>query len=65
MKEAAGRDECYLYVDAVRTLFGLNGSGAADGREPADEAPDAAAAATDGAREAISPASREPDADDT
>lgn len=28
MKEVAGRDECYLYVDAVRTLFGLNGSSA-------------------------------------
>jgi glutamyl-tRNA reductase len=27
MKEVAGRDECYLYVDAVRTLFGLNGNG--------------------------------------
>ena len=23
MKEVAGRDECYLYVDALRTLFGL------------------------------------------
>ena len=27
MKEVAGRDECYLYVDAVRTLFDLNGNG--------------------------------------
>lgn len=27
MKEAAGRDECYLYADALRTLFRLNGSG--------------------------------------
>ena len=27
MKEAAGSQECYQYVDAVRTLFGLNGSG--------------------------------------
>ena len=25
MKEAAGRQECYLYTDALRTLFGLNG----------------------------------------
>ena len=25
MKEAAGRSECYLYVDAVRTLFDLSG----------------------------------------
>ena len=32
MKEAAGRDECYLYVDAVRTLFGLNGSTRPGGR---------------------------------
>ncbi len=24
MKEVAGRDQCYLYVDAVRTLFGLD-----------------------------------------
>ena len=51
MKEAAGRDECYLYVDAVRTLFGLNGSGAAaaDGApadvEPADAVPGAASPA--------------------
>ena len=37
MKEAAGRDECYLYVDAVRTLFGLDGSGAAEGEAPGDE----------------------------
>ena len=27
MKEVAGRDECYLYVDAVRTLFDLGGNG--------------------------------------
>ena len=40
MKEAAGRDECYLYVDAVRTLFGLNGS---SGARAADDAADAAA----------------------
>ena len=24
MKEVAGRDQCYLYVDAVRTLFDLD-----------------------------------------
>ena len=36
MKEAAGRDECYLYVDAVRTLFDLSGNGDA----PAEGAPD-------------------------
>ena len=41
MKEAAGRDDCYLYVDAVRTLFGLNGNGAVEGTPPADEAADA------------------------
>ena len=34
MKEVAGRDQCYLYVDAVRTLFDLD----------ADEAGDEAAA---------------------
>jgi glutamyl-tRNA reductase len=27
MKEVAGRDECYLYVDALRTLFDLDGAG--------------------------------------
>jgi hypothetical protein len=41
MKEAAGRDECYLYVDAVRTLFELNGNGAAEGSPAADDAVDA------------------------
>jgi hypothetical protein len=64
MKEAAGRDECYLYVDAVRTLFGLNGSGAAEGRSTDDEASDAAAP-EDEARQATSPPSCELDADDT
>ena len=29
MKEVAGRDQCYLYVDAVRTLFDLDGGEAA------------------------------------
>jgi glutamyl-tRNA reductase len=33
MKEVAGRDECYLYVDAVRTLFGLNGNGSGVGAQ--------------------------------
>jgi len=37
MKEAAGREECYLYVDAVRTLFGLNGSGCAGGEGERDD----------------------------
>jgi hypothetical protein len=27
MKEVAGSQECYLYVDAVRTLFDLSGNG--------------------------------------
>jgi len=27
MKEVAGRQDCYLYVDAVRTLFDLSGNG--------------------------------------
>ncbi len=36
MKEVAGRDECYLYVDAVRTLFDLNGNGAETGSAAAD-----------------------------
>jgi glutamyl-tRNA reductase len=35
MKEAAGRDQCYLYVDAVRTLFDLETE---DGGTPAAEA---------------------------
>jgi len=46
MKEVAGRDESYLYADALRTLFGLNGSGAASADEDAPaplEAADAAA----------------------
>lgn len=31
MKEVAGRDECYLYVDAVRDLFGLESGEIDDG----------------------------------
>jgi glutamyl-tRNA reductase len=38
MKEVAGRDQCYLYVDAVRTLFDL------DADEAKDEAADDGAA---------------------
>jgi glutamyl-tRNA reductase len=38
MKEVAGRDQCYLYVDAVRTLFDLDTDQVGDGR-PAGEAP--------------------------
>jgi glutamyl-tRNA reductase len=43
MKEVAGRQECYLYVDALRTLFGLNGAGTAgdeEGQEPGTDAED-------------------------
>ena len=40
MKEVAGRDECYLYVDALRTLFDLNGNGS----EPESRNIDGAAA---------------------
>jgi glutamyl-tRNA reductase len=36
MKEVAGRDQCYLYVDAVRTLFDLDTEDA--GQEPAETA---------------------------
>lgn len=46
LKEAAGRDECYLYVDAVRTLFHLSDNG----REPAGAS---AAASGDGATAAF------------
>jgi glutamyl-tRNA reductase len=50
MKEVAGRDQCYLYVDAVRTLFDLEteddgkapAGGAAPAPEDAAEAGDAA-----------------------
>ncbi|HEY5387977.1 MAG TPA: glutamyl-tRNA reductase [Thermoleophilia bacterium] len=34
MKEVAGRDQCYLYVDAVRTLFDLDGGEAAPEAAP-------------------------------
>jgi glutamyl-tRNA reductase len=57
MKEVAGSEECYLYVDAVRTLFGLNGNGHASG--DADEAgetcEDAGAASGDPAAASGSP----------
>ena len=38
MKEVAGQDQCYLYVDAVRTLFDLNGNGAEAARDATQEA---------------------------
>jgi glutamyl-tRNA reductase len=43
MKQVAGSDDSYLYADTLRTLFGLNGSGAADGGEDAPAAPSEAA----------------------
>jgi len=49
MKEVAGRDQCYLYVDAVRTLFDLDGGEAepeAQAAEAAAEAPEAGSGAT-------------------
>jgi len=57
MKEVAGRDECYLYVDAVRTLFGLNGNGSGVEAEqgeagPAEAEPTEAAAPAAGPKEA-------------
>jgi len=45
MKEAAERDECYLYVDAVRMLFELDGSEAAGAEDEAAGAEDEAAGA--------------------
>ena len=46
MKEVAGRDQCYLYVDAVRTLFDLDGGEAALADPPSVEAPEAGSGAT-------------------
>jgi hypothetical protein len=42
MKEVAGSQDCYLYVDAVRTLFDLSGYGTAP--ESGGDAPYAAGA---------------------
>ncbi len=64
MKEVAGRDECYLYVDAVRTLFDLSGNGdaaaggvdAGAGNESGGAAPDRAAADAETRRDAVAPA---------
>jgi glutamyl-tRNA reductase len=51
LKEAAGQDQCYLYVDAVRTLFGLNGNGGAFASPtPIDGADDDAVRRQDGER---------------
>jgi hypothetical protein len=42
MKEVAGSQECYLYVDAVRTLFDLSGNGPEPEGVCVDPAPEAA-----------------------
>ena len=58
MKEAAGSNECYLYVDAVRTLFDLSGNGAQAGggaESPAAE-PAAVPEAASGADRTMEPA---------
>lgn len=47
MKEVAGRDQCYLYVDAVRTLFDLDGHAGDDGDAPAGDGGRATADHTD------------------
>ncbi len=54
MKEAAGGDSCYLYVDAVRTLFDLG-----DGSGEEEPAP-AAAAGAERASAASCPAAERP-----
>ncbi len=47
MKEVAGRDQCYLYVDAVRTLFDLDTEDGAEEPAAGDGQPAAAAEDTD------------------
>jgi len=37
MKEVAGRDQCYLYVDAMRTMFGLDGSESVEEAAPNEQ----------------------------
>ena len=47
MKEAAGSPDSYVYADTIRTLFGLNGTGAAAAAENSTTPPaDAGAAAS-------------------
>jgi glutamyl-tRNA reductase len=48
MKEVAGRDQCYLYVDAVRTLFDLDADAAKDEATDDGAAGQHAEAAADG-----------------
>ena len=68
MKEVAGRDECYLYVDALRTLFDLDGAAKAPeaaGAADADAAPPVAfpEAGREGRAPAQPGARRDPGAD--
>ena len=70
MKEAAGRSECYLYVDAVRTLFDLSGGGSEEdaaagegsgvGASSAGARDNGAAASGAGRAADVSPPSAEP-----
>jgi glutamyl-tRNA reductase len=64
MKEVAGRDQCYLYVDAVRTLFDLDsGDDPVAGDGAASPAPSAAPQAEQAeAAEAVDSADGEPPA---
>jgi hypothetical protein len=39
MTEVAGRYQCYLYVDAVRTLFDLDGADAGDATAAGEDTP--------------------------
>jgi len=62
MKEVAGRDQCYLYVDAVRTLFDLDGAEAGGETAAGDSA--ASASAADVAPSHEQPAAERADADE-
>ena len=57
MKEVAGRDQCYLYVDAVRTLFDLDTDEGGEERPAGEASPDGAG------READQAAGERPDAE--
>ena len=48
MKEVAGQDQCYLYVDAVRTLFDLDTDRAGRSRAPGTDSPPPIRPATQG-----------------
>ena len=62
MKEVAGRDQCYLYVDAVRTLFNLDGADAGDETAAGDDA--ASASGPEAAPASEQPAAAHADADE-